>query len=131
MSRIINDCNKILDDIEMFKIVDNYVLSPNIKKMMCDNKLFMHAFPAVSQLMRIGINPLLRNKSGQLAADVTTDAAIRSDLIAYAGQLPCRQVVRWYGPYLMARLRAWLLVVERPQSSAGCPATLSCSSLDV
>jgi len=68
---------------------------------------------AVRELTRIWVNPLLRNKSGQLAVDLTTDTCIREHLLLYTKQVPSIQVMRWYGPYLIRRVRAFLLVLQR------------------
>ena len=68
---------------------------------------------AVRELMCIWMNPLLRDKDGKVAADVATDAGIRAELRRYTVQSPRREVMRWFGPFLMQRSRAFLLIVLR------------------
>ncbi len=68
---------------------------------------------AVQELMAIWMNPLLRNREGRLAAELATDAGIRAELRKYAAHTPRREVMRWHGPYLLQRVRAFLLVLQR------------------
>jgi ankyrin repeat protein len=67
----------------------------------------------VRSLMRTWMNPWLRDMRGYLAVDLVDNDSLRAELIHYAAQLPRREVMRWYGPYLIERLRAFLLVVQR------------------
>ena len=70
----------------------------------------------VCELIRIHTNPLLRNHIGQQAIDLTSDNSIRIKLLDYISQsdrLPSLTVLRWYGPYCMARIRTFLLVTRR------------------
>ena len=68
---------------------------------------------AVRELMAIWMNPLLYSALGKRAVDLTTNAEIRSALLAYAASPPRREVIEWYGPYLQKRVRAFLLVLMR------------------
>jgi hypothetical protein len=68
---------------------------------------------AVRELMCIWMNPLLLDRDGKVAADLATDPAIRAELRRYTVQSPRREVMRWYGPFLMMRARAFLLVTLR------------------
>jgi ankyrin repeat protein len=68
---------------------------------------------AVQELMRVWMNPLLRDREGRLAVEHTSDAAIRAALTKYAVQLPRTEVMRWYGPHVMERARTVLLVAQR------------------
>ncbi len=49
----------------------------------------------------------------RLAVELTSDATIRTELLRYAVQRPRREVMRWYGPFLLQRARTFLLVMER------------------
>jgi hypothetical protein len=68
---------------------------------------------AVRELMLIWMNPLLRDSNGQLPMDVTCNDWIRTELLRYMRQAPRIEVMRWYGPFLMQRVRAFLLVARR------------------
>jgi hypothetical protein len=68
---------------------------------------------AVQGLTGIWLNPLLRDREGKLAVELTTDAGIRTELLKYMALPPQREVMRWYGPYLLERVRAFLLVLQR------------------
>ncbi len=68
---------------------------------------------AVRELMGIWMNPLLRNREGRLAVELTTDPVIRAELREYAVHSLNREVMRWYGPYLRQRVRTFLLVAQR------------------
>jgi len=83
-----------------------------------DNSTLLHLAAAannrvgVEALMKIWMNPLLRNDKGKWAVELCTDPALRKTLLAYPNQRPRREVVRWYGPYLAKRLFSWMLVVQ-------------------
>lgn len=68
---------------------------------------------AVTALLHIGMNPLLRNANGEVAADLATDTALQEALRRGAAQPPPACKAPWYGPYGAQRVRAFLLVLER------------------
>jgi hypothetical protein len=72
----------------------------------------------VRELTAIWMNPLLRDQEGRLAVELTTDASIRAALLEYTQQPPRREVIRWYGPYLMQRVRMFLLCLQRWQTTS-------------
>jgi hypothetical protein len=75
---------------------------------------------AVKALMDIWLNPLLCDAWGSLAIELTTDSSIRHDLLAYMALPPQREVMRWYGPYLLQQVRAFLLVLQRWKNDSLC-----------
>jgi hypothetical protein len=75
---------------------------------------------AVGALTDIWMNPLLPDREGRLPIELTTDARIRAHLTKYAVQRPRREVMRWYGPFLMARVRTLLLTMQRWRSVGLC-----------
>lgn len=63
------------------------------------------------------LNPLLRNKNGELALDCTTDNEIRNAIQAYSLWRPKRKITQWFGPYFLERATTFLLVCHRWQQS--------------
>jgi ankyrin repeat protein len=70
---------------------------------------------ALRELMALWANPLLRNDQKLLPINLATDTEASTILRSYTQQRPCLQVMRWYGPYLLARVRTMLLVFQRCQ----------------
>jgi|WetSurMetagenome_2_1015567.scaffolds.fasta_scaffold00643_10 hypothetical protein len=68
---------------------------------------------AVDILMKLWLNPFIRDKERSFPINKTEDATMRSKLIAYATQPPRREVVRWYGPCFFDRAVTWMLCVLR------------------
>jgi ankyrin repeat protein len=68
---------------------------------------------AVRELLSLGINPLLRNRAGLKAVDLTSDASIRAELVRSVANPPRAVEVWWYGPFLIQQVRTFLLVLRR------------------
>lgn len=67
--------------------------------------------------MKARANPFHRDNTGKIPYDYATDKAFRLALYAYMNQPYTNGafVMRWYGPYCIARCYAFLLVLQRGQ----------------
>ena len=65
-------------------------------------------------LMSDWVNPFLVDRQGHTPIDLAVPrSAIWAELQRYMTQAPCRQVMDWYGPLVIARARTFLLVMHR------------------
>jgi ankyrin repeat protein len=70
------------------------------------------AWAAIEALCDIWANPFLRDAKGRMPVDlVSHDQQIAVRLREYMQQGPRREVVRWYGPFFLARAHAWMCCV--------------------
>jgi ankyrin repeat protein len=71
------------------------------------------AFVALPPLMRLGINPLLRDAVGRLPLDVCLTNESRNVVRSYMVWQPTEQCTRWWGPYFEQRAHVFMLVCKR------------------
>lgn len=114
-----SDCFRVLgkkNSVELWRLVADELGSlrhPITEDTLLHVAARVNSIDAVRVCMTRYVNPLLRNKTGDLPSDVTTEKEIREEIQRYSCWRPKRKVTIWYGPYFRSRARAFLLVCER------------------